>query len=270
MVIRDKTNKIILTGLMMAITTVATMAIAIPVPFTNGYIHLGDSMIFLSVLILGWKYGAVAAGAGSALADLFLGYVHWVPWTLCIKGMMAVLMGILIEKCIDSKRNTVIACIATVISWLIFHVSVNRIVGFEAAHNAASLLSEEVPTISELGEFLNAVQNRLMLAALLIPAFLIIISIAIRKTDHLIIPVSEIIGMTLGGLWMVFGYYIAGGVMYGSFAVSAFSIPMNMVQFVMGFLIAAVLTAALSKTSAYKYFSIRRSGIAGLQRNNNC
>lgn len=258
MVNRDKTNKIILTGLMMAMITVATMVIAIPVPFTNGYIHLGDSMIFLSVLILGWRYGAVAAGVGSALADLFLGYVHWVPWTLCIKGIMALLMGILIEKCIENRRNTIIACIATAGFWLAFHFAVNRIVEYEATHNAAVLLSEEVPTMSDLGSFLNSMQSQLMLVALLIPAFLILISVMIRKTENFVIPIAQVLGMTLGGLWMVFGYYIAGGIMYGNFAVSAFSIPANMIQFIVGFLVAALIAAALSKTSAARYFAFRK------------
>jgi uncharacterized membrane protein len=84
---KDKTMKIILTGLMMAMIVVATMLIVIPVPFSSGgYIHLGDAMIFLSVLILGWRYGAVAAGVGSMLSDIFLGYAAYAPWTLFVKG----------------------------------------------------------------------------------------------------------------------------------------------------------------------------------------
>jgi uncharacterized membrane protein len=251
---KDKTSRLIMTGLMMAVTTVATMVIAIPVPFTNGYIHLGDSMIFLSVLILGWRYGAVAAGIGSALADLFLGYVHWVPWTLCIKGIMALLMGLVIEKCMGNRRNTVIACIITTAFWMVFNYMVNRIVNYEASHNPSALLSDEVPTVSDLGNFLNTIQSQLMLVALLIPVFLILIALIIRKRERFIIPISEILGMTLAGLWMVFGYYIAGGVMYGNFAVSAFSIPMNMIQFVVGFLVASLLTVALSKTPVFKHF----------------
>ncbi len=255
---KENTNKLIMTGLMMAVITVTTMMIAIPVPFTNGYIHLGDSMIFLSVLILGWRHGAVAAGVGSAMADMFLGYVHWVPWTFAIKGLMALFMGITIEKCMHNKRNTTIAVIVTAGFWMVFHFGVGRIVEYEAANNPAALLSEDTPTVSELVAFINTVQSQLMLAALLIPVFLIVIALIIRKTEHFIIPVSEILGMTLAGLFMVFGYYIAGGVMYGNFAVSAFSIPANMIQFVIGFLIAALLTAALAKTPAAKFFEIRK------------
>lgn len=105
---KDKTTKIILTGLMMAMIVVATMMLVIPIPFGSGYIHLGDAMIFLSVLILGWRYGAVAAGAGSALADLFLGYSVWAPWTLVIKGVMVIVMGIFIVKAIKKPGRSIL------------------------------------------------------------------------------------------------------------------------------------------------------------------
>ena len=39
-------------------------------------------MIFLAVLILGKKSGALAAGAGSALGDIIGGYAFWALWTL--------------------------------------------------------------------------------------------------------------------------------------------------------------------------------------------
>ena len=41
-----------------------------PVPFTRGYIHLGDSMIFIAAILFGWRVGALAGGLGSALADV--------------------------------------------------------------------------------------------------------------------------------------------------------------------------------------------------------
>ena len=64
----EKTNKLVLTALMVCLVLLATYIIKIPSPFTQGYVHLGDTMIFLSVLLLGKKGGAAAAGLGSALA----------------------------------------------------------------------------------------------------------------------------------------------------------------------------------------------------------
>lgn len=253
----EKNNKIIMTGVMMAVIAIATMIIAIPVPFTNGYIHLGDSMIFMSVLILGWRYGVVAAGVGSALADLFLGYVHWAPWTLVIKGVMALMMGFMIEKAMKNRRNAVVAIAAITVFWLAFHLAVNWIIRYEATHNPANLIGDEIADVSALGEFLNSMQSQLMVVALLIPVFLIVIALVFRKKERYRIPMWEILGITLAGLWMVFGYYIAGGLLYGNFAVSAFSIPMNVLQFIMGFFVASLITAALSKTPAAKFFTFR-------------
>lgn len=105
---KDKTTKIILTGLMMAMIVVATMLLIIPVPFGNGYIHLGDAMIFLSVLILGWRYGAAAAGVGSMLADILVGYAIWAPWTLFVKGIMGAVMGLFIIKAMNKEGKSVL------------------------------------------------------------------------------------------------------------------------------------------------------------------
>ena len=55
-------KNIVITALVMALICVATMIIKIPVPMTEGYVHLGDAMIFLGVLILGKNQGALADG----------------------------------------------------------------------------------------------------------------------------------------------------------------------------------------------------------------
>ncbi len=94
----DPVMQMVATALVMALICVATMIIKIPIPMTEGYVHLGDAMIFLGVLILGKNRGALAAGVGSALGDLFAGYAAWIPWTLGIKFLMAFIMGLAIEK----------------------------------------------------------------------------------------------------------------------------------------------------------------------------
>ena len=93
----SKTLKIVLTGIMMCLVMVATMMIRIHVPFTQGYVHLGDAMIFLAVLVLGRNYGTVAAGVGSALADLLSGYAYYAPWTFVVKALMAFVVGYALE-----------------------------------------------------------------------------------------------------------------------------------------------------------------------------
>lgn len=67
-------------------------------PSAFGYSHLGDCMIFLSVLMLGGKRGAMAGGVGAALADLIGGYAIWVIPTLICKAVMALVMGSIIHR----------------------------------------------------------------------------------------------------------------------------------------------------------------------------
>ncbi|MCE2604237.1 ECF transporter S component, partial [Pseudomonas aeruginosa] len=59
-----QTTKLVMTALMIGIIIVSIMFIKFLIPGTQGYVHLGDAMIFLAVLVLGWKYGAAAAAIG--------------------------------------------------------------------------------------------------------------------------------------------------------------------------------------------------------------
>ena len=83
-----KTQKLVTAALMAALACVATMLIQIPSPL-KGYLNVGDCVVLLSGWMLSPGYGFLAAGLGSALADLFSGYVTYAPATFLIKGTMA-------------------------------------------------------------------------------------------------------------------------------------------------------------------------------------
>lgn len=85
-----KTKKLVIAALLTALTCVATMIIKIPSPM-KGYLNLGDCVVLLAGWLLSPAYGFMAAGLGSALADLFSGYMIYVPATFIIKGLMALL-----------------------------------------------------------------------------------------------------------------------------------------------------------------------------------
>ena len=85
-------RKITQTAVAVALVCIATM-ISIPVAPT-GYINLGDALTLFFGCLLGPVYGAIAAGVGSALADIILSYVYYAPATLVIKAVMAVVAGI--------------------------------------------------------------------------------------------------------------------------------------------------------------------------------
>ena len=87
---RTDTQKLALTSLMTALILAATIAIRIPIPLTQGYIHLGDAMVYFGVIVLRRRNGSIAAGLGSSLADVLGGFAVWAPWSLVIKSGMAI------------------------------------------------------------------------------------------------------------------------------------------------------------------------------------
>ena len=85
---KTTTQKIVISSLFAALICVTTMLIKIPSPL-NGYLNLGDGIVLLASWVLPLPYGIVAAGLGSALADLLSGYAVYVPATFAIKALMA-------------------------------------------------------------------------------------------------------------------------------------------------------------------------------------
>lgn len=86
-----QTKKLVITALFAALACVATMAIRIPTPGTGGYIHPGDAVVILCGIFLNPGAAFLAAGLGSAMADLLGGYFLYVPITLAVKGLIAFL-----------------------------------------------------------------------------------------------------------------------------------------------------------------------------------
>ena len=63
-----------------ALTVIGTM-IKIPMP-TGAFAHLGNSVLLLAVLLLGYTRGALAGGLGFAIFDLLNGYAAEAPYFL--------------------------------------------------------------------------------------------------------------------------------------------------------------------------------------------
>ena len=85
-----KIKKLAISALMAAFVCVTTMIVKVPSPL-KGYMNLGDCAVLLSGWLLPPGYGFVAAGLGSALADIFSGYFVYAPATFIIKGTMALI-----------------------------------------------------------------------------------------------------------------------------------------------------------------------------------
>lgn len=253
----NKIRRLTYGGLMTALVFVATAIIPhIPVPFTEGYIHAGDSMIFITAILLGWRYGAIAGGLGSAMADVFLGYSHWALPTLIIKGVMGAIVGFMAKEVKDKKTNQIRTIVTMIVSggWIVAGLSMKNLLNTKLDKTMTNTLINKFDQITDLQgleNLVNYVQTLLSVALILIPIVILIMVIFFRKRDKEIFSFVSLMGMTLAGVWMVIGYYIVGGLMKGNMIIPIFSVPANFIQFIGGLSIAFPIIIALKKT---KYF----------------
>lgn len=61
------------------------------IPTNNGYIHVGDGLIYLAACILPWPYAMAVGACGALLADCLTGFVIWAPGSVIIKALTALL-----------------------------------------------------------------------------------------------------------------------------------------------------------------------------------
>lgn len=107
--LKDNVKKLVFIAMMAALTCAATMVIRIPTPGTGGYIHPGDALVVLSGVLLGPLGGFLAGGLGSAMADLAAGYTLYAPFTLVIKGLIALAAAVLYRKTPGGHRTMGVA-----------------------------------------------------------------------------------------------------------------------------------------------------------------
>lgn len=239
--------KIAFTGMMIALVFLGTFTIKIPTPLTSGYIHLGDAFVLLSGLLLGPLFGAIAAGIGSSLADIFGGYVPWAIPTFIIKASMGAIMGYIALKK-DNKKVILIVTTLFSIFWFGFNYLLRSILANEVRVNAQNLTNElSLSDGSALVQLSNSLQNKLLVAGLCIPIVLTILLLIVYKISKIKFPLTYSLGFIISGAIMIVGYYIATYYMYGSYILPIFEIPMNIIQFIAGIIIAHLLLPVVQK-----------------------
>lgn len=144
---KTSTRQLTLAALFMALTTVATMVIHIPVPATQGFVNVGDSFVLLSGLLFSHYYGALIGGVGSALADLFLGYTIFAPVTLIVKAIEALLASY-IDR--ESTVSRVIAVIVGV-TWMVFGYFIFEVFMFDLPVALSAVIPNSIQGIVSAG-----------------------------------------------------------------------------------------------------------------------
>lgn len=122
---KNKTKKIAIAGMSIALVLVATafINIRLPIAANGGLIHLGNVPLFIAAMLFGRKVGAIAGGVGMGLFDLLSGWTLWAPFTFIIVGLMGYTVGGMTENhennfCRNVAAITV-ACLIKVVGYYI-------------------------------------------------------------------------------------------------------------------------------------------------------
>lgn len=112
---KTTTQKIVFASMLAALICVATMIIKIPSPL-KGYINLGDGFVLLAAWILSPAYGFMSTAVGSALADIFSGYLIYAPATFVIKGLMALTAYFIYKKLSKNSYSIIKRIISAILA----------------------------------------------------------------------------------------------------------------------------------------------------------
>ena len=236
-------------GLMAALTFISTSILAFPIAFTNGYIHLGDGFVLSCGVVLGKRNGALAAGIGSALADIYLGYASWALPTFIIKALMAYLVGWLFED-LTNKGKVYRMMTAFTAMWFGFIAIIGSILNNSGSVYASTdmLIADGlIAETAELGERTTFTATILIAAAIILPLILLGIYLYTRNNEARTVALNKFATFLTAGTIMIFLYYATYGIMYGNWTVPVFSVPSNLVQYILGIIIATSLMPLMTK-----------------------
>lgn len=126
----SRTLEITQMALMTSIICVATMMIRIPTIMGIGYVHLGDSMVFLAAILFGRRKGIITSALGMSLADFLSGYAYYVPFTFLIKGIMALIVSSIAYRKDYRGKNVLNNIFAFAVSgvWMVFGYFITKII----------------------------------------------------------------------------------------------------------------------------------------------
>ncbi len=154
------------TAIFTAIIMLATSIIKFSTGLGEGYIHLGDSMIYLTACLLPFPYCIIAGALGGGLADILSGFAIWSIPTMLIKALNVLPFAIICKKYKSTKILSKQTILMSVISGTI------TIVGYFVAE--CILYSVASATLSLIGNTIQAVASGIIF---------IIMATALDKTN---------------------------------------------------------------------------------------
>lgn len=144
-----KNKEIVLSGLFSSLIFITT-AYLLHIPTGgSGYIHIGDTFIYLVSCILPKQYAIFSAIIGAGLSDLLTGAFIWIIPTIIIKSILVIFFDNKSDKIINFK-NVIASIIAGIVGTFLYMVADFIIYGsFETA-----FLLSIITLIQPIGSFI--------------------------------------------------------------------------------------------------------------------
>lgn len=222
------------TAIFTALIFVATSMVAVETPATRGFFNFGETMIYTTALLtMDPIVAAFAGGVGSMLADIYLGYGHYAPGTLIIKGIEGFLAVVLVAMLARLKKywKLILSLMAVVLGLTIIAIGVNLYSGRTILYFGGS---QVVLYISPLVWILLGI--------------LVAVVILVVGLRYEVLTGIKIIGLFVAGLEMVFGYFIYQVLVLGfPPPVAATELPVNIGQTVIGITVGLPLSETLRR-----------------------
>lgn len=145
-----KTRTLVSSALFAALICLTTAYfLRIPVGGNGGFMHVGDTFIYLAAVLLPTPYAAFAAAIGAGFADILSGAAHWVWATIIIKPILVLFFTNKSEKIINI-RNIVAGIIAGIVGTVLYMIADGIMMG----NILAGFIMTLVGLVQPIGSFI--------------------------------------------------------------------------------------------------------------------
>ena len=147
--VSSKTRTLVSAALFAALVCVTT-AYFLHIPVGNGgYVHVGDTFIYLAATLLPTPYAALAAAIGAGMADILTGAANWAFATIIIKPILVLFFTNKGEKIIN-LRNICAGIIAGIVGTVLYMIAEGIMIGSFTSAFVLSLIG----LIQPIGSFI--------------------------------------------------------------------------------------------------------------------
>lgn len=126
--VSSKTRTLVSAALFSALICVTT-AYFLHIPVGNaGFVHVGDTFIYLAAVLLPTPYAAMSAAIGAGTADILTGSANWALATIIIKPILVLFFTNKSEKIINT-RNVFAAVVAGMVGTVLYMIAEGIMIG---------------------------------------------------------------------------------------------------------------------------------------------